>query len=380
MEKDLKVLVLEDQEEDHQLITRSLQKAGLNVETRRVDTREEFLHALREYPADVILSDHSLPQFNSAEALKLCRREGLRIPFILVTGEVSEEFAVNSLKQGADNYVLKTNLARLPSAINSALRQRKDEIAKIKANEALHSQNEELKKINRELDSFVYSVSHNLKAPLMSVLGLINLAKMEDEKLGNAFGSYFGMMERSIHKLDDTLKEILEYSRNARQELAIEEVDVTRIITDNLERMQYLPGSEKLRKDVNINVAAPLLSDAYRISVIFNNLISNAIKYADQDKEDSFLRINIDIDERSARFVVEDNGIGIAKEYLEKVFDMFFRATMQKEGAGLGLYIVKETIEKLYGTIQVESEPRVGTSFIIEIPNFRTFSPDTETD
>ncbi|HEY0771356.1 MAG TPA: HAMP domain-containing sensor histidine kinase, partial [Sphingobacteriaceae bacterium] len=193
-------------------------------------------------------------------------------------------------------------------------------------------------------------------------------------------GSYFGMMERSIHKLDDTLKEILEYSRNARQELAIEEVDVTRIITDNLERMQYLPGSEKLRKDVNINVAAPLLSDAYRISVIFNNLISNAIKYADQDKEDSFLRINIDIDERSARFVVEDNGIGIAKEYLEKVFDMFFRATMQKEGAGLGLYIVKETIEKLYGTIQVESEPRVGTSFIIEIPNFRTFSPDTETD
>lgn len=380
MEKDLKVLVLEDLEEDMQLITRSLEKAGLNVETRRVDTREEFLQALKEYPADVILSDHALPQFNSAEALKLCRREGLRIPFILVTGEVSEEFAVNSLKQGADNYVLKTNLARLPSAINSALRQRKDEIAKIKANEALQLQNEELKKINRELDSFVYSVSHNLKAPLMSVLGLINLAKMEDEKLGNAFGSYFGMMERSIHKLDDTLKEILEYSRNARQELAIEEVDVTKIITDNLERMQYLPGSEKLRKDVNINIAVPLLSDAYRISVIFNNLISNAIKYADQDKEDSFLRIDVDIDENRALFVVEDNGIGIAKEYLEKVFDMFFRATMQKEGAGLGLYIVKETIEKLYGTIRVESEPRIGTSFRIEIPNFRTFSPSPEQD
>lgn len=378
MEKDLKVLVLEDLEEDMQLITRSLQKAGLNVEARRVDTREEFLTALREYPADVILSDHALPQFNSAEALKLCRAQGLRTPFIVVTGEVSEEFAVNSLKQGADNYVLKTNLARLPSAINSALRQRKDEVAKIKANEALLLQNEELKKINRELDSFVYSVSHNLKAPLMSVLGLINLAKMEDEKNDNAFESYFGMMERSILKLDDTLKEILEYSRNSRQDLAVEEVDVTRIITDNLERMQYLPGSEKLRKDVNINIVVPLLSDAYRISVIFNNLISNAIKYADQEKDDSYLKIDIDIDARSARFVVEDNGIGIAREYIEKVFDMFFRATMQKEGAGLGLYIVKETIEKLFGTITVDSQPRVGTCFRIEIPNFHTFTPPSE--
>lgn len=374
MEKDLKVLVLEDMVEDMEMITRSLKKAGLNVETRRVDTREEFLSALTEFPADVILSDHALPQFNSAEALKLCRSRGLRMPFILVTGAVSEEFAVNSLKQGADNYVLKSNLARLPSAISNALRQRQDEVAKLKANEALLQQNEELKKINRELDSFVYSVSHNLKAPLMSVLGLINLARMEDAKQGNNFSSYFSMMERSIHKLDDTLKEILEYSRNARKELAISEVDLSKIISDNLERMQYVPGSELLRKDVNISASAPFLSDAYRISVIFNNLISNAIKYSDTLKDDPYLKIDINVDEQRAIFVVQDNGIGIDQEYLAKVFDMFFRATMQKEGAGLGLYIVKETIDKLFGTIEVESCPRVGTTFRIELPNFGTFS------
>jgi signal transduction histidine kinase len=378
MERDLKVLVLEDMEEDMELITRSLKKAGLNVETRRVDTKEEFIHALQEYEADIILSDHALPQFNSAEALKLCRREGVSIPFILVTGAVSEEFAVNSLKQGADNYVLKTNLARLPSAIANALRQRQDEVAKVKANEALMRQNEELKKINKELDSFVYSVSHNLKAPLMSVLGLINIARMEDVKNGNTFSNYFDMMEQSINKLDDTLKEILEYSRNARQELSIEEVDVSKIIADNLERMQYIPGSELLRKDVNINASAPLHADAYRISVIFNNLISNAIKYSDPHKDDPFLKIDIDINEEKAIFLVEDNGIGIAKEYISKVFDMFFRATAQKEGAGLGLYIVKETVEKLHGMINIESEPRMGTSFKIEIPNFKNFAPVIE--
>jgi signal transduction histidine kinase len=217
-----------------------------------------------------------------------------------------------------------------------------------------------------------------LKAPLMSVLGLINIARMEDVKNGNTFSNYFDMMEQSINKLDDTLKEILEYSRNARQELSIEEVDVSKIIADNLERMQYIPGSELLRKDVNINASAPLHADAYRISVIFNNLISNAIKYSDPHKDDPFLKIDIDINEEKAIFLVEDNGIGIAKEYISKVFDMFFRATAQKEGAGLGLYIVKETVEKLHGMINIESEPRMGTSFKIEIPNFKNFAPVIE--
>jgi len=374
MERELKVLVLEDMAEDMELITRSLRKAGLNVETKRVDTKEEFLQALHEYHADVILSDHALPQFNSSEALKLCRSEGLTIPFILVTGAVSEEFAVNSLKQGADNYVLKTNLARLPSAINSALRQRKDEVAKLRAYESLRRQNDELIKINKELDSFVYSVSHNLKAPLMSVLGLINIARMEDEKHGNVFGSYLGMMESSIHKLDDTLREILEYSRNARKELTVEEIDVSKIISDNLERMQYMPGSDLIRKDVNVDIKTALFSDSYRLGVIFNNLISNAIKYSDPHKEDPFIKIDITVDEKQAVFVVEDNGIGIAKEYISRVFDMFFRATIQNDGAGLGLYIVKEAIEKLQGTIAIDSEPRIGTRFRIELPNLKDFS------
>jgi signal transduction histidine kinase len=369
MENELKVLVLEDMEEDLELIKYALSKAGLKFETRRVDTKEEFIHALEVYPADIILSDHALPQFNSAEALKICRHQGLDTPFILVTGAVSEEFAVNSLKQGADNYVLKTNLARLPSAIESALRQRKDRVAKLTANDSLRKQNAELIKINKELDTFVYSVSHNLKAPLMSVLGLLNLAKLEDEKLGNMFTQYLQMMEKSIHKLDDTLKEIIDYSRNARKDLTIERIDIKKLINDNLEKMQYMPGSELIVKQIFVDEKVPFYSDAFRLSVIFNNLISNAIKYADPFKPNSYLKINVSIDSTSAILEFEDNGIGIDKEYISKVFDMFFRATMQRDGAGLGLYIVKETIDKLNGQIKIESESGAGTSFKIEIPN-----------
>jgi len=367
--KPLRILVLEDVEDDVGLIARVLQKEGIAFETNRVDTRQEFVDALRSYEADVILSDHRLPQFNSFDALKLCRRAGVQIPFILVTGSVSEEFAVSCLKQGADDYVLKSNLIRLPAAIVNALKQKALERERKRSDMELRKQNEELVKINKELDSFVYSVSHNLRAPLMSVLGLLNLAKMNDQDNENHLEHYFGMMEHSIQKLDETLKEILDYSRNARNNLHIKRVSLSEMVNDSIERLRYMEGSDQIVKEIQINEAIPLYSDAYRLSVIFNNLLSNAIKYRDVQKDECYVRFVINVDERRATFHFHDNGIGIAEHLLPKVFDMFFRATERSEGAGLGLYIVKETVEKLMGHISVESTYGKGTSFKFEIPN-----------
>ena len=176
------------------------------------------------------------------------------------------------------------------------------------------------------------------------------------------------MMERSIHKLDDTLQEIIDYSKNARKELTVEMVDLAKMVQDNLEKMEFMPGAQLIKKTLNIETASPFASDAYRISVILNNLISNAIKYADPNKN-SFLNISIVTNDEQAELVFEDNGIGIDPAYVNRVFDMFFRATMQKEGAGLGLYIVKETIDKLHGEVTVDSKPGKGTTFRIKIPN-----------
>lgn len=363
----LKILSLEDLEEDFFLITHALKKSGMNFTAKRVDSKDEFSKALDQFGADVILCDHSLPQFNSSEALRIFQHRKLQIPFILVTGAVSEEFAVSSLKHGADDYVLKSNLARLPNVIENALKQKEAERAKMEAAQALARQNEALIKINKELDSFVYSISHNLRAPLMSVLGLLDLARNESNT--TVIQQYHDMMKSSVCKLDETLKEILEYSRNARQGLVIKEIDFEKTINDNFERMQFMPGYERIQKDIFIQGENRFYSDHYRLSLILNNLISNAIKYSDPQKENSFIHISITLKEDKVILIFKDNGIGIENGYIQKVFNMFFRATEKNEGAGLGLYIVKEAVEKLGGTIELESQVGKGTVFKIELPN-----------
>jgi signal transduction histidine kinase len=200
-------------------------------------------------------------------------------------------------------------------------------------------------------------------------LGLVRLAHDDDKKFGNRLQDYFSMMEHSIHKLDETLKEILDYSRNARMEINLEKVDIKKQIEDGIERLKYHEGSEQIQKIIVIKEKFPLYSDGHRIAVVLNNLISNSIKYRDAHKENQFIKIEMHIDQTTATLYFSDNGIGISEEWQPRIFDMFFRATERSEGAGLGLYIVKEAIEKLGGKIQVQSKVDEGTTFIITLPN-----------
>jgi signal transduction histidine kinase len=276
---------------------------------------------------------------------------------------------VNCLKRGADDYVLKSNLSRLPLAIRYALRQHRYESNRQVQEEMLRKQNEELTKINKELDSFVYSVSHDLRSPLSSILGLVNVAKLDQQKSKETVNSYFEMIERSVLKLDETLREILDYSRNARGELIIAEVDLAQLIGNSIDQLKHLKGHGDIKKQINIHGHTALYSDAYRLSVILGNLISNAIKYRDDYKPNQFINISATITPAHVVLVITDNGIGIHPDYLRNVFNMFYRATDRSQGAGLGLYIVKEMVEKLEGSIIINSELGKETLISLTIPN-----------
>lgn len=369
MKEHLKILILEDVEEDVELVRRELMKEKLSFTLYRVDKKDEYLSSLVEIKPNVILSDHSLPQFNSVEALEISQRIGSNIPFILVTGTVSEEFAVTCLKNGADNYVLKGNLSRLPSAITNALQQKATEKNRKLAERTLQQQNKMLVKVNQELDRFVYSTSHNLRAPLMSVLGLLNISRKEVEnKDYGRLLEYFGMMSASIEKLDNTLKEIVDYSKNARVEVKIEKIELYECLQECIEKLSFLEGAKEIKKEIIIDGGNIIYCDSDRLNVILINIISNAIKYRDINKEEKKLSITVHSYPYKTSISIQDNGVGIFSNYVDKVFDMFYRASDKSNGAGLGLYIVKETVEKLGGKISIDSEIETGTTVEIDIP------------
>jgi signal transduction histidine kinase len=201
------------------------------------------------------------------------------------------------------------------------------------------------------------------------MLGLLNLARREDQERDKYFEQYFTMMNASIVKLDETLKEILEYSRNARNEIEFGSIDLKKIFNDILEELKYIDGLDKIYTTISVQGMETFYSDEYRIVTILTNLISNAIKYRDDTKPRCTLHVSAIVQSKVVLINVEDNGIGIQKDLLPKIFNMFFRATLKSEGAGLGLYIVRETVNKLMGTISVESEFGNGTRFTLEIPN-----------
>ncbi len=373
MEEELKILLLEDVPEDAELLERILKKEKFIFTALRVDERAKFVAALVEFAPDVILSDHSLPQFDSIEALEICKGMDLDVPFIVVTGAVSEEFAVNCIKRGADDYVLKSNLSRLPVAIRFSLMQHQMRRKRKQDEEALRKQNEELIKINRELDSFVYSVSHNLRAPLASVLGLVNVAKLEDQKYNFNFSPYLSMIEQSVDRLDETIKEILDYSRNARNDLTLSPINLEKTVKECFNKVKYLDRYTDIKKTVNVKLDIDFYSDQYRLKYILQSLISNSIIYCDDKKAKKTLNIEAHsiIDGSKVCITIKDNGIGIGKEYIHLIYNMFFRATDESKGAGLGLYIVKETLEKLNGSISVESILGEGTTFTVIVPNVK---------
>lgn len=231
---------------------------------------------------------------------------------------------------------------------------------------AVEKSNKELRKVNSELDRFVYSASHDLRAPLSSILGIVSLMRMDKE---SSLESYLDKIENSIIKLDVFITDIINFSRNARLEFDYEIVDFDRLLAETIEDLKYLTDINQVVISSEIKADNLFYSDYKRISIILKNLISNSLRYYDKGKEKNCLNISVDVNTKRAQVIVEDNGIGIKENHLGKIYDMFYRATENNQGSGIGLYIVQETIEKLGGNIKVSSQYGEGTKFVFELEN-----------
>ena len=280
------------------------------------------------------------------------------ISAIVISSAVTERTrAQQELKEFNTN--LETMVRERTKELNEEINTRKQTENK------LINTNTELSKRNTELDNFVYSVSHDLRAPIASVLGLINLAKKEQNL--EMMEMYLDKIKGSATQQDNFIKEILDQSRNSRLEVKKEEVLFEPLIEETFNQLKFATATgTKLEKKVNVKQNGVFYSDSWRVKVILNNLISNSIRY--RNGKDTVIKVNVDVTDHKATLEVNDNGRGIGQEHLGKVYQMFYRATDDGAGSGLGLYIVKETIDKLRGQINIESELGKGTTVKIEIP------------
>ncbi len=237
-----------------------------------------------------------------------------------------------------------------------------------KAQQELESNYKELKKINEELDQFVYSTSHDLRAPLMSILGLIDLSG-DAADLNSEIASYLTMMKRSVHQVDDTIQSILDYSRNSRMKLIPETLNIKEMANTIVDNLKHLKKAQNIRFSVTTNEKVVFISDKQRVQTLINNLISNAIKYSREEEKNSFVKFSFISSVDKGVLAVEDNGEGIPNDKKGKIFEMFYRNSDKSVGSGLGLYICKEIVEKMLGNISVESTPGIGSRFIIALPN-----------
>ncbi len=243
---------------------------------------------------------------------------------------------------------------------------------KVVIHQQLQNQNEELKKANRELDRFVYSMSHDLRSPVASALGLVQVMELETKEADAL--KHLHMLKRRLSRLDSLIDDILVFVKQRKEELKPEEIDFYEMVEFILENRGYREETPDIELTVKLENNFPVVTDRAKLTTILENLISNAIKYRDPVKGTLKLHISCSPSAEQVIIKVKDNGIGVADKHKEKIFDMFFRASSLSNGSGLGLYIVKENLESMQGSIQLESVLMEGSLFTVQFRNYFQFN------
>lgn len=394
---EIRILVVDDREENLFSIESILQQDGYQLFKAR-SGKEALKILLKEYNFSLILMDVQMPELNGFDtASMIYEREKLKgIPIIFITAyDYSDENIYKGYKMGAVDYIFKpvnTDLLRAKIsvfielykknqqlklheqkliAINNELEirvnERTDEL--VQKNVELKLKNEELERINTDLDHFIYAASHDLKAPVANIEALIDiLSKKITGKLDSEESSFFQMLNLSVNKLNQTIRDLTEIvSVHKDTGGKIELIKFEDIFNDiKIDSKKYIEESEAV-----INEFFDVSEISYvktNLRSICYNLFTNALKFRDKERQ---LKVQVQTYKKNGYITlsVADNGLGIKEEYKNKMFKMFHRFHSHIEGSGIGLYIVKRIVENHGGFIEVDSVYGKGTTFKIYLKN-----------
>lgn len=355
----IRILYLDD--EEHNLTSF---KAAFRRDFEIFTTTEagEAVAILNENDIHIVISDQKMPNLSGVEFFELIIPDFPDPIRILLTGYADIEAVIDAINKGqVYRYIAKP-------WDEQDLRMTLINAHELYVNKhALRKKNEELSKAYNELEKFIYSASHDLRAPLVSILGILKLTRLEE--IDEKSTEYFGMIERMVSRLDVFVQNIISYYQNLKQGELITQINFDLLLDELFEHYRFFEGADNVRFLKQVNQHGEVRLDELRLKMILNNLISNSIKYMDTTKVDSYMRVSVETDNLKTVITVEDNGIGIKREDQKRVFDMFYRTSEVTMGSGLGLYIVKEATANLGGNVTMQSEPGIGSTFVVTIPN-----------
>lgn len=379
VKENLFILVLEDDVADYLLISRELRQSGLAFESKQVETKDAFLHELQEHPPDLILCDHGLHDFDSFSALAVARQQAPRVPFIIVTGSLSEEAVSRAAKSGATDCIPKHRLADLAPVVRFALHQAearsttpedaasKAEERSLYLEEQLAQRTAQLESVNHELESFSYSVSHDLRAPLRHIDGFADLLRQGLRgKLDPVNEEYLRIISQSTRQMSKLIDALVAYSRIARAPMQRSRVNMESLLRGVLHDLRYDLESRKI--EWVIGGLPEVIGDATLLRQALLNLISNALKYT-RPRELARIEIGSTSTTSENIFFVRDNGIGFDMRYAEKLFGVFQRlhGSAEYEGVGIGLANTRRIIQRHGGKCWADAAPDRGATFYFSL-------------
>ncbi len=370
----IRILVLEDRADDAELLVAQLRKAGYRPDWHRVDCADDLRAALADGSWDVIIADYSMPQFTAPDALAIVKALDLDVPFIIVSGSVGEEAAVEAMRAGAHDFFLKGHLTRLAAAVQRERGEARLRKERREAISELEESRERLRDAVRARDEFLSIASHELKTPLTSMSLQVETAQLllqNPEQLPQhaaKLQAKLGSVSLQVSRLTTLINNLLDVARitSGRMALSPEPTDLRESVGTAVTALGELCA--RSGSVLELKAAAPVVGDWDRLrieSVIFN-LLSNAIKYG----EGRPIGVQVDIDAGRARLIVADQGIGIPTEEQERIFRRFERAVPPQHfgGFGLGLWVVREVVDAHGGTIAVSSAPHAGSTCTVHLP------------
>ncbi|MGC2182802.1 MAG: ATP-binding protein [Terriglobales bacterium] len=363
----LRVLLVEDDPADRDLILRELGKGEFEIISDVAGTADECRQKVRTNCPDVVLADYNLGLWRGTEVLEILREEGLDIPLILVSGALGDAIAVECIKQGVTDYVLKDSLARLPVALRGALKDKNARAERQQAQEFLAQKAEELARSNADLEQFAYVASHDLQEPLRMVSAYTQLlAERYRGKLDDQADKYIHYAVDGAARMQSLIQDLLAFSRVGRQETAVKSTDCNQIVDRAVDSLRA--AILESRAVVSHGPLPLVMANGSQLRQVFQNLIGNALKF--KGSQAPLIQISAKKEGTEWIFTVADNGIGISGEHAESVFVIFNRLHTRTEypGNGIGLSICKKIVERHGGKIQALPRDGGGTLFKFTLP------------